>query len=258
MNECLGKVYLVGAGPGNAAYLTLRGQQLLSQAEVLIYDALVAPQLLQFIPPTCLKLNVGKRGGLPSTPQTQINQLLVDYCLQGKQVVRLKSGDPLIFGRANSEIQALIEAGCDFELVPGISSALAAPLLAGIPLTDKDLSSCFAVCSAHNPEILDWEALTRIDTLVILMGGRSLNSIIQQLQAYGRSPSEPIAIIRRCSLRDQQILSGTLADIVDRMEGISLSPAVMVIGKVVNLRKMSNPQSLPLMGKTILVTRSAE
>lgn len=261
MTNNQGKVYLVGAGPGNIAYLTLRGQQLLSEAEVLIYDALVDAQLLQLVPSNCLKLDVGKRGGLPSTPQKQINQLLVDYCWQGKQVVRLKSGDPLIFGRSNAEMQALRDAGCNFELIPGISSALAAPLLAGIPLTDTILSSCFAVLSAHAPDSLDWEALARIDTLVILMGGRNLREIVQQLQEKGRSPAEPIAIIRDCSRPQQQIWRGTLADIVDQTANIALSPAVIVIGKVVELAKASiNPQSLvlPLSGKTVLVTRAAE
>jgi uroporphyrinogen III methyltransferase/synthase len=256
-----GKVYLVGAGPGNVAYLTLQAQSLLSQAEVVIYDALVDPQLLAFAPTQCLKLEVGKRGGEKSTPQATINQLLVAYCQQGKQVVRLKSGDPLVFGRANPEIQVLREAGCAWELVPGVSSALAAPLLAGIPLTDKDLSRCFAVLSAHEPENLDWEALARIDTLVMLMGGRSLSTIVEQLQLHGRSPCEPVAIIRHCSRPDQQVWWGTLADIVEKTAQVSLSPAVIVIGKVVELANSFPPPAsptLPLAGKTVLVTRSAE
>ena len=167
MAERSGKVYLVGAGPGDVAYLTVRAQQLLAAAEVLIYDALVDAQLMQLVTPSCLKLDVGKRGGQPSTPQAAINQLLVEHCLKGKQVVRLKSGDPFIFGRSTSEIQALMAAGCPFEVVPGISSALAAPLLAGIPLTDPVLSRCFAVMTAHNPDELDWEALARMQTLVL-------------------------------------------------------------------------------------------
>lgn len=182
-----GKVYLVGAGLGNLDFLTIKAQQLLCNAEVLIYDALVDSQLLQLVPPDCLKLNVGKRGGRPSTSQAEIDKLLVAYCLQGKRVIRLKSGDPFIFGRANPEIEALQGSGCDFELIPGISSALAAPLLAGIPLTDKDLSRCFVTLTAHKPELLNWNALSRIDTLVILMGGRTLGEIIRRLQENGRS-----------------------------------------------------------------------
>ena len=193
----MGKVYLVGAGPGSIAYLTLRGKEILSWAEILVYDALVDTKLLQLVPPDCLKLHVGKRGGRPSTPQEEINQILVDYCLQGKQVVRLKSGDPFIFGRAAGEIEALQLAGCDFEIIPGISSALAAPLFANIPLTDKILSSCFVVLSAHNPEALDWEAIARIDTLVILMGAFNLSAIVQHLQAKGRSPCRSASAPRR-------------------------------------------------------------
>jgi uroporphyrinogen III methyltransferase / synthase len=262
MNDT-GKVYLVGAGPGNPAYLTLRGKQLLEEAEILIYDALISPQLLDLVSSNCLKIDVGKRGGKTSTPQASINRLLVAYCLQGKQVVRLKSGDPLIFGRATPEIEALTTAGCRYELVPGISSALAAPLLAGIPLTDRDSSSCFAVISGHQPAQLDWNALSKIDTLVILMGGRALPEIIERLITNGRSQLEPIAIIRNCSRSEQEIFRGTLTDIVEKTQGITLSPAVIVIGAVAQYGDRHRdaeflPPMLPLTGKTILVTRAAE
>ncbi|MGK7892577.1 MAG: uroporphyrinogen-III C-methyltransferase [Xenococcus sp. (in: cyanobacteria)] len=258
-----GKVYLVGAGVGAKAYLTLRAAELLSRAEILIYDALVDLQLLDLVPDDCLKLHVGKRGGKVSTSQDKINQLLVAYCCQGKQVVRLKSGDPLIFGRSRAEITALQKANCNFELVPGISSALAAPLLAGIPLTDRDLSSCFAVCSGHDIKLLDWQSLAQIDTLVILMGTRSLPEILSKLIAQGRDPDESIAIIRNCSQIEQEIFWGTLTDIVKTTQGIALSPAVIVIGKVVTLSDRINQTSvtsnhLPLANKTILVTRAAE
>ena len=255
-----GKVYLVGAGIGSEEYLTVRARRLLSVAEVLIYDALVDEALLKLVSTDCLPICVGKRGGKASTPQAEINRLLVAYCLQGKQIVRLKSGDPLIFGRAIEEIAALREAGCSFELVPGISSTLAAPLLAGIPLTDKNLSRCFAVVSGHQPEQLDWSALSGIDTLVILMGGRSLSQITQNLMAQGQSPDEPVAIVRHCGRPQQQVFWGTLADIVETTANISLSPAVIIIGKVVSLadRNLSPTTSMPLADKTILVTRAAE
>lgn len=251
-----GKVYLMGSGPGKFDYLTLRAFKLLSKAEVLIYDALVDSQILEFVPSNCLKIDVGKRGGLPSTEQATINQLLVEYCQKGKNVVRIKSGDPLIFGRVYPEMRSLHDAGCSFELVPGITSALAAPLLAGIPLTDKDLGRCFAVFSGHDTDLLDWSALAKIETLVILMGGKSLATIIDQSIAHGRSPDEPIAIIRNCSLVTQQIWTGTLADILDQTLNVSLSPSIIIIGQVVNLRIMSD--HLPLRGQTILVTRAAE
>ncbi|MBD0388457.1 MAG: uroporphyrinogen-III C-methyltransferase [Nostoc sp. C3-bin3] len=295
MTQKKGKVYLVGAGPGDVAYLTVKAYNLLAAAQVLVYDALVDAQLLQCVPPDCLKLDVGKRGGKPSTTQAEINKLLVKHCQQGKQVVRLKSGDPLIFGRCTSEIQALRASGCDFELVPGISSALAAPLLAGIPLTDPVLSRTFAVLTAHEPEDLDWEALSRLETLVILMGGQHLPEIVNQLVRHGRSHLTPIAIIRWAGTPRQQIWTAQLGNIIEQTTELSISPAVIVIGEVVGLRKYLQPENiyldknirqepgerhsqtepgnkststpqpmlsnfpsstLPLTGKTILVTRS--
>jgi len=252
-----GKVYLVGAGVGNEDYLTVKGQTLLQEADVVVYDALVDRSLLKLVPLNCVHVCVGKRGGKASTPQAEIDRLLVDYCLQGRQIVRLKSGDPFVFGRANEEIAALQQANCDYELIPGISSTLAAPLMAGIPLTDKYLSRGYVVLSGHQPEILDWEALARIDTLVILMGGRSLPQIIKSLIASGRSPNEPIAIVRDCGRSQQQIFWGTLADILEQTADMSLSPAVIVIGKVVQLSNQ-NSRSIPLRNKTVLVTRAAE
>lgn len=236
-----GKVYLVGAGLGNVSYLTVRAQQLLTEAEVLIYDALVDAKLLQLVTPNCVKLDVGKRGGQTSTPQAEINQLLVEHCFKGKQVVRLKSGDPFIFGRATSEIEALIAAGCPFEVVPGISSALAAPLLAGIPLTDPVLSRCFTVLTAHEPMQLDWEALARIETLVILMGGQQLAEIVHQLLRYGRSRQTPVAVIRWAGCPQQQIWTAQLENIIEQTAGVSLSPVVIVIGEVVKLRTYLQP-----------------
>lgn len=254
-----GKVYLLGAGVGSLDSLTLKGDRLLQSAEILIYDALINDDLLTRVSPDCLKLKVGKRGGKPSTSQEEINRLLIAYCSQGKQVVRLKSGDPLIFGRAREEIEALQNAGCNFEIVAGISSALAAPLLAGIPLTDKYLSRCFTVLTAHQPENLDWEALAKIDTLVVLMGGRNLEKIVAYLVREGRSPFHPIAIIRNAGSPQQQIWRGSLANIQEQTRGISLSPCIIVIGEVVNLQEMFQSfNSVPLDKKTVLVTRAAE
>ena len=209
---------------------------MLASAEVLVYDALVDSQLLDCVPVDCLKIDVGKRGGKPSTSQTEINALLVKYCLEKKQVIRLKSGDPFIFGRCILEIEALKNAGCEFEIIPGISSALAAPLLAGIPLTDNVLSRCFAVCTAHEPETLNWEALASLETLVILMGGKNLPEIIQQLIKYRKSHSTPIAIIRWAGTPNQEVWTGELRNILQQTAGLSLSPAVIVIGEVVRLR----------------------
>jgi uroporphyrinogen III methyltransferase/synthase len=236
MTEQVGKVYLVGSGPGDAAYLTLQAQAILSQAEVLVYDALVDGELINLVPDTCLKLDVGKRGGEPSTPQSEINRLIVEHCLQGKQVVRLKNGDPFIFGRAQSEIGALRKADCEFEIIPGLSSALVAPLMAGIPLTDPQLSRSFTVITAHDPDALNWVSLTKMDTLVFLMGGRTLPEIVRRLRGHGRSPETPIAIIRYAGRTEQQIWSGTLNTILDKTAETTLAPCVIVIGEVVKLR----------------------
>jgi uroporphyrin-III C-methyltransferase len=244
MNNQKGKVYLVGAGLGDEAYLTVRAYNLLAIAQVLVYDALVDAELLRLVSPDCLKLDVGKRGGKPSTPQAEINKLLVKYCQQGKQVVRLKSGDPFIFGRCMAEIETLQAGGCEFEVVPGISSALAAPLLAGIPLTDPVFSRCFAVFTAHDPDVLDWQALSRLETLVILMGGQNLAEIIQRLLQHGRSLHTPIAIIRWAGTKRQQIWTGTLETIVQEVSGVPLSPVVIVIGDVVGLRRYFQPENI--------------
>lgn len=295
-NEVAGKAFLVGSGPGSAAYLTVQAQQVLSTAEVLLYDALVDSELLGLVSATCETIDVGKRGGQPSMPQSEINQLLVQHCRAGKRVVRLKSGDPFVFGRAQAEVQALVEAKCQFEVIAGLSSALVAPLLASIPLTDPVLSRCFAVCTAHNPDALNWQTLAQIETLVILMGGQALPEIVRQLRSHGRSPRTPIAIVRWASRIDQHIWEGTLADILSQTVDESLSPCVIIIGEVVRLRHYLQPDTTaanstvtttepipssnsapsdvlpatavpsivpaqrlrnPLSGKTVLITRSA-
>ncbi|MDB9314072.1 uroporphyrinogen-III C-methyltransferase [Spirulina sp. CS-785/01] len=254
-----GKVYLLGAGLGTLDTLTWRGWHILQQAEVLIYDALATGELVSAVSEDCLKLPVGKRGGQKSTPQSEINRLLVAYCSQGKTVVRLKSGDPLIFGRAREEIEALHAANCPFELVAGISSVLAAPLSAGIPLTDKYLSSGFMVISGHNTEQFDWQTLAQLETLVVLMGGRKLEKIVDELYRWGKPSSFPVAIIRNAGRPNQRVWSGTLADILEQVEGESLSPCVMVMGEVVSLQsQFQSSQPRPLWGKTVLVTRAAK
>jgi uroporphyrinogen III methyltransferase / synthase len=276
MAHPVGKVYILGAGPGSAMFLTVSGQALLSTAEVVIYDALIDPKLLSLTPKTCIDISVGKRGQGPSTPQADIDQLLVHHCLQGKRVVRLKSGDPNVFGRVASEIQALQAAGCPFEVCPGLSSALAVPTLAGIPLTDPLLSRSILIVSAHDPSLLDWDLMARSESLVVLMGGRSLSTLTSSLQQQGKSADTPIAIIRWGGWPQQQVWIGTLATIVSQTQGETLSPTIMVIGEVVRLREtlgipnfvysdgimsmnasLSSESNQPLSGQTVLVTRSA-
>ncbi|MEO1401399.1 MAG: uroporphyrinogen-III C-methyltransferase [Cyanobacteria bacterium J06635_1] len=259
-----GTVYLVGAGPGNVAYLTVRAQYLLTQADTLVYDALVDVSLLNQLPPHCTPIQVGKRGGQPSAPQGEINQLLVKLSHQGKTVVRLKSGDPFIFGRAAAEIQALQAADCPFEVVPGLSSALAAPLLSHIPLTDPVFSHGFGIFTAHDLDALDWTHLSHLETLLFLMGGRHLAEICQRLQGHGKRGETAVAVIRWASQPQQQIWEGTLLSIVQKTRGVSLSPCIIVIGEVVRLREFLQPSmeheplsTGALAGKTILVTRAA-
>jgi uroporphyrinogen III methyltransferase / synthase len=242
MAEQAGKVYLVGSGPGDAEYLTTQAQTLLATAEVLVYDALVDDELLNLVPEACVKLNVGKRGGQPSMAQPEINRLLVQHCDRGSKVVRLKSGDPFVFGRAQAEIEALVAAQCDYEVIPGLSSALVAPLLAGIPLTDPELSNSFTVCTAHNPDALNWVSLTKLETLVILMGGRTLPEIVRRLRGHGKSPKTPIAVIRWAGRTEQQIWEGTLGNILVETANQSLAPCVIVIGEVVKLRSLLQPK----------------
>ena len=262
-----GKVFIVGAGIGGVEFLTVRARDLIGAAEVIISDALVDGCLLELAPPDANRLIAGKRGGQASIQQAEINQMLVQYCLQGKRVVRLKSGDPWIFGRSLPEILALQEAGCEWEVVAGISSAIAAPMLAGIPLTEVESSSCFAVMTGHDLSRLPWKAIAQIPTLVILMGTNNLIGLLEKLRE-GKDADTAIAIVRWSGRVDQQIWTGTLADIQSKLPSGSLSPSVIVIGEVVKFHEqLSSPrlqtlasfeqEKLPLQGKTILVTRSA-
>jgi uroporphyrinogen III methyltransferase / synthase len=260
----MGKVYIIGAGPGSVCHLTLRAQQLLREAEVVIYDALVDDGLLQNLAASCDRIYVGKRGGQPSLTQTEINRILVEQALgdasrPNRTIVRLKSGDPFIFGRTTSEMDALAAADCEYEVVPGLSSALAAPLLAGIPLTDPVLSYGFVVVTAHAPEELHWDALVQIPTLVVLMGTSTLPRVVKGLLQHGRAPQTPIAIIQWASLPQQRVIVGELSNIVATVGEQSLSPAVIVVGEVVKLRQfIRSDRRAPLSGKTILITRSLQ
>ena len=268
-----GIVFIVGAGIGGVEFLTVRARDLLCTAEVIISDALVDRSLLNLAPPTATRIIAGKRGGQESIKQAEINQMLVNYCLAGKRVVRLKSGDPWIFGRSLPEISALQTANCEWEIVAGISSAIAAPMLAGIPLTEVEASSCFAVMTGHDLNRLPWEAIAQIPTLVILMGTNNLAGLLEKLR-LGKSGDTAIAIVRWCGRSDQQVWTGTLTDIQSKLPEGSLSPAVIIVGEVVkfheqlanhrqqSLQNLDNLDDLAqgklaLQGKRILVTRSA-
>ncbi len=253
-----GKVFFVGSGVFNISYLTLRGYYLLSHAEVVIYDTLIDSSLLELVPTNCLKIYVGKRGGKLSTHQKYISNLLVNHCLSGKQIVRLKGGDPSVFGRLTEEIQTLIQTDCKYEIIPGISSALAAPMLAGIPITDKKISQSFTISTGHDLNVLNWEILAKNDTLIILMGMKNLCKIINNLIINGKSSNESIAIIYSCGSSKQMIITGTLSNIVSRIPANYSLPAIIVVGEVIKSRNMSSSFNLPLAGKTVIITRSNE
>ncbi|AIE75004.1 Uroporphyrinogen-III methyltransferase / Uroporphyrinogen-III synthase [Synechocystis sp. PCC 6714] len=252
------KVYLVGAGLGPVAYLTQRAIAVLAGAEVLIYDALVAPDVFDLLPSDCERIFVGKRGGQPSTPQDKINQLLVDHYRRGKRVVRLKSGDPWIFGRIVPELEILVAYHCAYEIIPGISSAIASAGLEGIPLTAKDSGAGFFVMDGHDPQQWSWPLLAQLPTLVILMGTKNLPLLVQELLQAGKAADTAVAVVKNAGRIGQKTWGGTLTDIVEKTQGQPLAPAVIVIGDVVNQRIAPVLTPLPLAHKTILVTRAAD
>ncbi len=235
----VGSVYLIGAGPGDPGLLTVRGLEVLRRAEVVVYDRLVNPALLD----EALRIFAGKLSGCHSLPQEQINALLIVHARRGRLVVRLKGGDPFVFGRGGEEAEALAAAGIPFEVVPGVSSAVAVPAYAGIPLTHRGLSSSFAVLTGHEDACKDepavaWDRLaTAVDTLVILMGARSLPGIVRELRAHGRAPETPVALIRWGTTETQETIIGRLGDIVGMAQAAGLEPPVVaVVGEVVALR----------------------
>jgi len=236
-----GTVYLVGAGPGDPGLLTLKARDLLGSCDLVLYDYLVGPDILQLIPADVERLYAGKVGGGKQTSQAEINSLLISHALAGRRVVRLKGGDPFLFGRGAEEAESLQAAGIPFEVVPGISSALAVPAYAGIPLTHRDLSSSVAVltgATAGAGTLIRNLANVSADTLVILMGMAHLREIASELVATGRSIETPAAVIRWGTYEAQQTVTGNLRTIAAEAEKVGMRPpAVIVIGEVVRLRE---------------------
>jgi len=232
-----GKVYLVGAGPGDPELMTLKGQRCLERAEVIVHDRLVSDEVLAQAPRDTRRIDVGKRPGEHRWSQSRINLLLVAEARRGRMVVRLKGGDPFVFGRGGEECQALADAGIPFCVVPGVTSALAAPAYAGIPVTDRRHATAFSVVTARTERgfnRLDWNALASAGTLVILMGVALLPRIVAAIRRHGRPITTPIAVISRGSCPDQRTVRGHLGDIVARAKGLP-TPATIVIGDVVKL-----------------------
>jgi len=234
-----GIVYLVGAGPGDPGLLTLRGLECLQKADVVVHDRLANQQLLGYAAQAEI-IDVGKKPDHHPVPQEQINSILIDEARKGKIVVRLKGGDPFVFGRGGEEAQDLAEAGIPFEIVPGVTSAIAVPAYAGIPVTQREMACSVAFitghCAGSKPLDVNWQALSQgVDTLVFLMGVHNLNIIVTSLIEAGRLPETPIALIERGTLPEQKVVTGTLEDILEKAANIK-PPAIIIIGEVVKLQ----------------------
>lgn len=262
-----GMVYLVGAGPGDAGLLTLRGAELLARAEVVVYDALVNAELLRLAPAVAELIFGGKRAEDHScNSQEEINALLIGKGREGKMVVRLKGGDPYVFGRGGEEAEALAEAGIAFEVVPGVSSHTAVPAYAGIPVTHRDFGSCFTVITGHRDPAkesspLDWNVIAKMPgAKVILMGTKKLAQITESLIAGGMSPETPACITHAGTTDRQRSVEGTLATLADLAAEQQISaPAVTVVGDIVKLRgKLNWFERRPLLGQRIVNTRARD
>jgi uroporphyrin-III C-methyltransferase len=237
-----GKVFLVGAGPGDPELITLKGLRCLHQAQVVVYDRLICSDLLDEAPSQATRVFVGKESGRHSMQQEEINILLIKYARQGHRVVRLKGGDPFVFGRGGEEALALADAGIPFEIVPGVSSAIAVPAYAGIPVTHRELATSFTVVTGHEQQTstsssVNWAALAALGgTLVIMMGVETLPQITQRLLAGGLLPSTPAAVIQQGTVPQQRIVTDTLVNIAESARTAKItSPAVTIIGATVTL-----------------------
>ncbi len=259
-----GKVFLVGAGPGDPKLITVRGLETIRMADCIVYDRLASPRLLMHARPDAELIYCGKLPDRHTLTQEEINQVLVDKALEGKVVTRLKGGDPCIFGRVGEEAEELVKHGIPFEIVPGITSGIAAPAYAGIPVTHRDFNSSLAIVTGHErPEktesSINWEKLaTAVETIIFYMGVGNLPFIREQLIKYGRSPETPVALVRWGTTIQQETLVGTLADIVEKREAAGLTnPAIIIVGDVVRLRDtLQWFENKPLFGKRVLVTRA--
>lgn len=240
--EPQGMVYLVGAGPGDPDLLTLAAVKVLQRADVVLYDRLVNASILEYAPTHAERIYVGKEPRRHALTQSEINALLVEQALQGKTVVRLKGGDPFVFGRGGEEAEACAAMGIRWRAIPGVSSALGVPTAAGIPLTHRDWASSFAVVTGHGADDfetgLDWSALARMDTLVILMGVEQLAAIVQVLYEHGKPFDTPVALIERGTTPDERVIVGSLGTIVEIGDAESVSPpAIIVVGDIVRVRQ---------------------
>jgi len=260
-----GKVYLVGAGPGDPGLITIKGLKVLEKADTVIYDYLANPELLSYCREDVELIYVGKKGGNHTMSQEEINKLLAKKALEGKLVVRLKGGDPFLFGRGGEEIEELIKHGIPFEVIPGVTSAIAVPAYAGIPVTHRNFTSTLAIVTGHEAEgkresKIDFSALAKLGTLIFLMGVKNLPHIVENLIKEGKSQDTPCAVIQWGTTPKQKVATGTLENIVDKVAEAGITaPAIIVVGEVVSLReKLKWFETKPFFGKRILVTRTRE
>ncbi|RJP33636.1 MAG: uroporphyrinogen-III C-methyltransferase [Candidatus Omnitrophota bacterium] len=264
MNSLKGRVVLVGAGPGDPGLITVRGKEAIQHADVIVFDHLVANELVDLAPASARRVYVGKKAGKHTLTQDRINELLVEEARKGNAVIRLKGGDPFIFGRGGEECLFLREHDVEFSVVPGISAAAAVPAYAGIPVTCRDISTAFVAVTGHEhaskeQATVNWEEFARISgTLIIFMGVIRIRDITSELIKYGRSPQTPVAVIRWGTYVWQKTFTGELGRIADEVERLHLRPpALIVVGEVVRLREQLNWfESRPLFGRSIAVPRA--
>ncbi|MGA8571871.1 MAG: uroporphyrinogen-III C-methyltransferase [Desulfobaccales bacterium] len=259
-------VYLVGAGPGDPGLITVKGLELLRRAQVVVHDQLASPELLKEAPVEAEIIDAGKHSGAHTLPQERINEILVARARAGFTVVRLKGGDPFVFGRGGEEAEELAKAGVPFEIVPGVTAAVAVPAYAGIPVTHRRYTTLVTLITGHedpNKEAsaIPWEALAQNPgTLVFLMGVKNLPEICRQLVAKGRDPQTPAAVIEKGATLAQRTVTGTLADLAPKAREAAIKPpAILVVGQVVELRqRLKWWETRPLWGKTVVVTRTRQ
>ena len=254
------KVYIVGAGPGDPDLITWKGRKLLAIADSILYDNLVNEHLLSLAPTDCERIYVGKKKSVHAFPQEEICAMLIDRARRGLTVIRLKGGDPFIFGRGGEEVEALAAAGIPFEVVPGVTSPLGIAAYSGIPLTHREHTKVVTFVTGHDVQGIDWGKIGQSETLVIFMGIFAIREIAAEIQRQGRSGDTPAAAVRWGTRPDQQTVAGTLATIADQIEAAQLKPpATVIIGEVVALhQKLNWFERLPLFGQKIVVTRSQE
>ncbi len=261
-----GKVYIVGAGPGDPGLITLKAMRLIEEADVIVYDHLVNQRILKYAQPRARMIDAGKQVGHRMLEQEAINRLLIKEAKRGMNVVRLKGGDPFIFGRGGEECEALAVRGIPFEVVPGVSSAVAAPAYAGIPLTHRVFASSVALVTGHEdsakkaPTVYFQKLAQAVDTVVCLMGVKTMARTVRELRAGGAPPNTPVAVIEQGTYPHQRVVEGMLDTIIALVKRKAIKPpAVMVVGKVAQLRgRIAWFESLPLSNKTIVITRAAE